>query len=264
MKHFEGFIASQALWNQTQFGVEQFKIPDFDVSSFTPAAIPSHLRLGHQIELIFHQIVQHHPDYEILAHSLQVKGPKRTLGELDFLISYQKHIFHIELSYKFYIIDPTISEPIHRLMGPNRRDMFFTKLEKTKNQQLPLLYSKECLPLLQKLEINPNKVIQQVCFLGQLFVPLKTDTISIQPLNKQCIIGSWMQMKDFENISFRQSLYYIPKKYEWLHLPHLEVSWQNHFDTLKEVNTSHTAQRSPMLWRKLPDGTIDKFFVVWW
>ncbi len=264
MRSYKGFVKTQPLWKQEQFSMQQFAFPDFDLSNFSPSPIPTNLRLGHQVEYVFLDLLKQHPDYNILAHSIQVKKGNTTVGELDFLLEYKKVIYHIELSYKFYILDPSISELIHRLMGPNRKDMFFTKLEKTKNKQLPLLHTKECLPYLRELQIDPREVIQQVYFVGQLFVPITQEVPSIRPLNKQCIVGSWMYMSDFEDASFRESVYYIPHKYEWLHLPHNEVDWQSHFNTLMDVNVRHINKNAPMLWRKMPDGSLDKFFVVWW
>ena len=176
---------------------------------FSPKPIPSTLRLGHQVEHIFFQILEAHPDYEILAHSVQIKRGNKTIGELDFLIKYQGQVYHIELSCKFYLIDPLITEPIHRLIGPNRGDMFFTKLDKTKDQQLPLLHSKECLPHLQALGLEASQIKQQVCFLAHLFTPITGALPSIRPLNKQCIVGAWMRMSYFENDSFGESEYYL-------------------------------------------------------
>lgn len=264
MKLFEGFLNTQPLWKQEQFGLRQFRIPELDWDTFSPEPISPTIRLGHQVEFVFLQILKNHPEYEVLAHSIQIKQGNKTIGELDFLMRHKNKVYHIELSCKFYLIDPAITEPIHRLVGPNRGDMFFTKLDKTKEQQLPLLYSKECAMQLANLDIDPSKVIQEVCFMAQLFVPITGELPSIRPLNKQCISGSWLPMKEFEKESFRESVYYIPYKNQWLHLPHENVQWLNHFDTLMDINLRHINKKSPMLWRKMPDGTIDKFFVVWW
>jgi len=264
VKSYLGFIDTQPLWKQEQFGIPQFRLPTFNLDSFSPIPIPTNLRLGHQVEYVFLELLKQHPDYKILAHSIQVKKGNTTIGELDFLLEFKKVIYHIELSYKFYIIDPSISEPIHRLMGPNRKDMFFTKLEKTKHKQLPLLFSEECVPYMKELNIDPKTIVQQVIFIGQLFTPITGENPSIRPLNKKCIVGTWMRMKDLEQYSFSQSVYYIPQKREWLHKPHDKVSWQSHFDILMEVNIRLIAQNAPMVWRKLTDGSIDKFFVVWW
>lgn len=264
MKLFEGFLTTQPLWKQKQFGLKQFKLPQVNLSTFTPTPIPSKLRLGHQVERVFLQILENNPDYKVLAHSLQVKRDNITIGELDFLVSHKEQVYHIELSCKFYLIDPEITEAVHKLVGPNRADVFFAKLNKTKNKQLPLLYSKECLAQLQSLQIDPSKVIQQVCFLAQLFAPISNTSTSINPLNKQCIKGVWMRMQDFKREYFNKSVYYFPYKSQWIEEPHNNVAWIPHYNVLLEINTLHSNKKSPMLWRKLPDGSLDKFFVVWW
>lgn len=264
MKLFEGFLNTQPLWKQEQFGLRQFKIPELNLANFSPKPISQTIRLGHQVEFVFLQVLEAHPDYNILAHSVQVKRGHQTIGELDFLVAHKQKVYHIELSCKFYLIDPDFTEPIHRLVGPNRGDMFYTKLDKTKEKQLPLLHTKECIKKLQALNIDSSKVIQEVYFVAQLFTPLLEKLPSIRPLNKQCIAGCWLAMKDFEGSGFRQSVYYIPYKNEWLHLPHADVTWNSHFETLLEINIRHLSKKSPMLWRKLPDGSLDKFFVVWW
>lgn len=264
MKLFKGFLNTQPLWKQKQFGLEQFRLPTIDTTHFLLRPIATKLRLGHKVEQAFLQLIEAHPDYDLLAHSIQIKRGNKTIGELDFLVRYKEQVYHIELSCKFYLIDPSISEPIHRLIGPNRGDMFFKKLDKTIEQQLPLLYTKECLPHLQSLDIDPSTIQQQVCFLAQLYVPHRGKIPSIRPLNKQCIVGSWMPMSEFEKESFCQSSYYLPTKSEWIHKPQPEVIWKSHFEILLDINVSHLNKKSPMLWRKLSDGSLDRFFVVWW
>ncbi|RMB57331.1 DUF1853 family protein [Dokdonia sinensis] len=284
MKHILGFLDTQPLWKKEQFGLKQFEMPEIDLETFTPAPIPTKLRLGHQVEYIFKQLLEHSSHYEILAHNIQIKRGSETIGELDFIVNdlrfresgtslpSNKKLLHIELTYKFYIIDPSISEPIHRLMGPNRKDMFFTKMEKTRDKQLPLLFSKESQQVLAHLEIDVNEIEQQTYYIGQLFVPYNENIPSIRPLNMDCVTGFWVKMKEFEDVChfgsaqhrFRESIFYIPHKYEWLHQPHNEVAWQSHLDILMEINIKHINNYAPMIWMKNRDGTITKGFVVWW
>lgn len=266
VKHFQGFLNTNPLWKQEQFGLKQFVIPEIDLTTFTPQPIPQNLRLGHQIEYIFHQLLEHSNTCDILAHNIQIKKGNDTLGELDFLIRFResKQLLHLELTYKFYIIDPNIPEPIHRLMGPNRKDAFFAKLEKTKQKQLPLVYSKEGLNVLQTLAIEPSELQQEVLFLGQLFTPYNTKIPSITPLNSACIVGFWIQMHDFESLDFKQYQYYIAPKNAWVHTPHLEVDWISYTDILTQIAEKHLQKRTPIVWIKKENDFIDKCFVVWW
>lgn len=273
MKHILGFLNTQPLWKNQQFGLRQFEMPPMDISSFVPQPIPTNLRLGHQVEYIFKQLLEHSKAYHVVAYNIQVKKDAHTIGELDFIVEdirfresvpTQKALLHIELTYKFYIIDPLISEPIHRLMGPNRRDMFFTKLEKTRNQQLPLAFSKYGKITLEKLGLVPTELDQQTYFLGQLFVPYRGKPPSIRPLNLECIVGYWLRFDQFDSSDFREHVYYIPKKYEWLHKPHLDCYWRNHKDILMDINLRHISERAPMVWLRKKDHTLQKCFVVWW
>jgi len=281
VKHIHGFLASPSLWEQTQFGLQQFEIPPLDLTHFEPQPIPEKLRLGHQIEYIFHQLISHSNVYEVVAHNIQIKKGNDTLGELDFIMrsclparqEYEtcaepsrssKKLLHLELSYKFYIIDPTISEPIHRLIGPNRKDAFFAKLKKTKQKQLPLLYTEEGQQTLASLGIEASELEQQVLFIGQLFTPYNTSIPSIHPLNTNCILGFWIRMQDFKTDAFKANQYYITYKYEWIHTPHEKVTWSSYDEIIPAIQEKHFRKQAPMMWIKKPAASIEKCFVVWW
>lgn len=266
VKHFQGFLNTNPLWEQEQFGLKQFDIPEIDLTTFIPQPIPNNLRLGHQIEHIFYQLLEHSTTCDVLAHNIQIKKGNDTLGELDFLIRFResKQLLHLELTYKFYIIDPSIPESIHRLMGPNRKDAFFAKLEKTKQKQLPLVYTKEGLEVLQTLAIDPAQLQQEVLFLGQLFIPYNTDNPPITPLNPDCIVGFWIQIHNFKSPDFKKYQYYIVPKNAWIHTPHLEVSWVSHTEICTQIEEKHFQKRAPIVWIKKEDNSIDKCFVVWW
>lgn len=274
MRHIHGFLASSPLWKGIQFGLQQFELPPLDLTDFEPQPIPEKLRLGHQVEYMLHQVLSHSDTYEVLAHNIQIKKGNDTLGELDFLIRLRetfaeptqssKKLLHLELTYKFYILDPTVADPIHRLVGPNRKDAFFAKLEKTKQKQLPLIYTEEGKQKLQSLGIEETELIQKVLFMGQLFTPYQTTIPSIEPLQTDCIVGYWLQMHDFESDAFKENDYYITYKSEWIHIPHNKVPWTSHQEILSEIHAKHLLKRAPMLWIKKPSGAIEKCFVVWW
>ncbi len=266
VKDIQALLDSPPLWKDTQFDLKQFVVPSIDLTTFIPQPIPENIRLGHRIEHLFYQILSHSDNYEVLAHNIQIKNSNHTLGELDFIVRFREsvHPIHIELTYKFYIIDPAISDPIHRLMGPNRNDFFHAKLHKTKQKQLPLAYTNEAVTALETQEINVSSLEQQVCFLGQLFIPYGQSSPSIHPLNSACIVGFWIQMKDFEISPFVSYTYYITHKYEWIHAPHNNVVWSSHHEVLSEIQIKHVQKRAPIVWIKKNDNTIEKCFVVWW
>ncbi len=266
MKHIYGFLATSPLWINKQFGITQFHFPKIDLTSFIPKDIPTNLRLGHQVEHIFQQLISYDGTYNLLGHNLQLKRQNLTIGELDFLLQNNRtsQIHHVELTYKFYILDPSIPEPIDRAIGPNRKDMFFKKMEKTRDHHFGLLYSPEGLAALRSLNISEKNILQQCCFLAQLFVPYSERSLSIDPFNSDCISGYWLRMDELENTSRENQQYYIPTKYEWLHTPHNDVQWTSLSNCILEITALHLRQMAPMVWLKSEQGSFEKFFVTWW
>ena len=152
----QGFYETYPLWKGKQFGMEQFVFPESDINQAVEVKIPDGLRLGHQMEYVFEHLIQQSNTYEVVLKNVPVLDGKTTIGEIDFILQdlVTEAIVHVELTYKFYVIDPSISEPIHRLLGPNRRDMFFTKLDKMKTAQFPLLKSPTVLERLAALKLD--------------------------------------------------------------------------------------------------------------
>ncbi len=261
-----GFLSTPPLWTKEQFGIRQFEFPTIATDTFRQKPIPTNRRLGHQMEYVFQQLLEHDPSYAVILNNLPIKNEKRTLGEIDFILRDLKteKLLHVELTYKFYIIDPDISEPIHRLMGPNRRDMFFTKMEKIKNEQFPILHSEEGVAALRARDIDVKSIIHQACFKAQLFYPYNAPKTSIRPLNKACIVGYWLHFDTINGIPFKQCLFYIPFKTEWPIVPHMAVPWISHFELLMELQLRMLKENAPLIWIKKEDDTIEKCFVVWW
>lgn len=265
-KRFIGFLNTPPLWTGEQFGIRQFTFPKIDWTHFQSKPIPQPLRLGHQMEHVFRQLLEASPQYDILLHNLPIKRHNRTIGEIDFILrdGETAHVFHVELTYKFYIIDTAISEPVHQLIGPNRRDMFFTKLEKIKQHQFPLLHTVEGRDALQLKGIDHEKIEHQCCFKGQLFVPYRESEIHIRPLNKACVQGYWLKFDVLNSEEFRGYSYYIPYKSDWVVPPHNDVHWKNHFEILMDINLRMIKESAPMVWMRKSNSDIEKIFVVWW
>jgi hypothetical protein len=261
-----GFYNTAPLWTNEQFGIPQFEFPEIDFTHFKAEPIPKQLRLGHKMEHTFEQLILFSDNWKLLAKNLMVDKNKQRIGELDFLLHHKPSNtnHHIELAYKFYIINPEITEPIHRLMGPNRRDMFYTKLNKLKEKQFPLLYSEELKEQLQALHINPTEIEQQACFKAQLFSLYGIDSTSIRPLNKNCIQGSWIRFDDFNSNEFKSFEYYIPYKDEWVLEPTIKRPYTSHYETLLDLNLKMLKENAPMLWVKNKVELVSKLFVVWW
>lgn len=265
-KQCAGFLNTPSLWVNEQFGISQFIFPEINLAHFKPQPPTKQLRLGHQMEQVFKQLIDHSTTHHIRLHNLPVKQGKQTLGEIDFIIEdmVNQKILHIELTYKFYIIDLDISEPMHRLMGPNKRDMFFTKMEKIKNEQFTLLHTAEGREALNTHDITIDQLSHEACYKAQLFSPYGATTPTIRPLNVGCICGYWLRFNDFNSAAFKSYQYYIPHKSEWVIAPHATVKWSSHFTTLMDINLRMLKESAPMIWMKKSETIVEKLFVVWW
>ncbi|MEY8021881.1 DUF1853 family protein [Muriicola sp. SD30] len=260
------FLSTHPLWTRQQFGIEQFIFPEIDLKEVLEFTIPSRMRLGHKMELVFKAAMEKQSSYELIERNIVIQRVNITLGELDFLLrdTSDNSLIHLELTYKFYLIDNEISEPIYRLVGPNRRDMFYTKLDKLKDKQFTLPYTKEGRAALQERRLEADQLKQQTCFKAQLFTPFTADQIGIRPLNQNCISGFWLRFEQFNSGEFEDYMYYLPSKDEWVLKPYEEVSWINQFNLLLEINLRMLKHSSPMVWMRKSNGEYKKFFVVWW
>ena len=266
LKQFKDFINTPNLWESNLLEVEQFEIPEINLNLFNPKPIPQNVRLGHQIEYIFHQLIEYSGQYRILLFNQPVKNENRTIGEIDFILKNQidDSILHIELTYKFYIIDEALSNPILQLIGPNRKDSFFDKINKIKNHQFKLIQKEETIKILKYNEIETNDIVSQACFKAQLFIPFHKKDVNITPFNKECIYGFWIKKVDFSGIDFLNNKYYLPLKKEWLINPYENVIWKTHELISIEIDQQHLQLKSPMVWMKNSSNEIEKAIIVWW
>ncbi len=261
-----GFLNTPPIWEKQEFEIDQFDFPFIDLENFQPTDIPKNLRLGHQMEFVFKQLIEYAEDYHLILYNLPIRNDERTLGEIDFILKNKKsnQFIHVELTYKFYLLDPDISEPIHRLIGPNRRDRFFDKMEKIKNEQFPLLHSEAGAKALEKHSINHSEIKHQCCFKAQIFLPFHQKDVDLGLLNRETIVGYWFRLKDIATSDFLNDQFYIPRKSEWVINPNEETSWKSHQEILIEIKQKLAEKRAPMVWRKNVENEYEKFFVVWW
>lgn len=261
-----GFLNTPAIWEKEQFGIQQFEFPNIDLTHFSPKPIPQNIRLGHQMEYVFKQLIEYSETYEVVLHNLPIRQNKITLGEIDFILRdvANNKLIHVELTYKFYIINTETSEPKYQFAGPNKRDMFYVKMEKIKNNQIPLVHSKEGVKALKDNNLDHIQMKQQCCFKAQLFKPYGSTSIEIQPLNKSCIVGYWLRFDDFKTPEFTDYQFYIPSKSEWVIEPHNQVSWKSHLEIMADINLRLLKESAPMVWMQKSATEFEKFFVVWW
>lgn len=261
-----GFLNTPPIWKKRQFDIDQFEFPSLKLETFQSAEIPNNLRLGHQMEYVFKQLIEYSEDYKLVLYNLPIRDEKRTLGEIDFILKNKKtnQFIHVELTYKFYLLDPEIPDPIHSLIGPNRRDRFFDKMEKIKNEQFSLLHSTAGINALADHKIDHLKIKHQCCFKAQVFVPYHQKNRNLGVLNKAVMAGYWLRLKDFITTDFIKDQFYIPRKSDWVIAPQEQVSWKSHDEILLEIQSKLKEKRAPMIWRKNAKKEFEKCFIVWW
>ncbi len=261
-----GFINTPPLWVGKEFGLEQFSLLNLNLSSLDHLAIPSNRRLGHQMEYVFKHLIKQSQQFELILSNIAIRDEKQTLGEIDFILKNRtnQNYLHVELSYKFYLFQPTVKEIAHQLIGPNRQDMFVKKLHKLKTKQLPLIHSKIASKILLEHNINTLEIKQFCCFKAQVYTPYRAKLPEAFTFNKACILGYWLGINDFNQNDFGAHKFYIPSKAEWVIVPHTNVSWKSFEETKTCIKLALEAKRAPLVWMKKADKRIDQFFIVWW
>ena len=261
-KRYEGFLHTSYLWkSDSVFGLKQFEIESY--SSEIHITIDPSLRLGKYIERFVSFELKQQNKIEVLAENIQIQKDKITIGELDFLFRKNKSSFHLEVIYKFYLYDDTVGgSEIEHFIGPNRKDSLIEKLNKLKEKQLPLLYSKECQPYLEKLGLEAASILQYVYFKAQLFLPYSHQNIKLKTLNNACVEGFYINHNQL--LEFKACKFYIPSKKDWLLIPNTNVTWLN-FEAFKNTTKDYLKNEySTLCWIKFKNGAIKKMFLVWW
>ncbi|MEX0623613.1 DUF1853 family protein [Saccharospirillum sp.] len=101
-----------------------------------------HGKLGHYFEALVQALFTASPDYRILASNCIIRGPSRTLGELDLLLEDYRQgcIVHLELALKFYLLIPEVPDidPACRWIGSGLKDFMTLKSQRLLSHQLRL------------------------------------------------------------------------------------------------------------------------------
>lgn len=260
---YEGFLQTPFLWNgKGVFDLQQFKNNSSKTSSYSDDN-PQKLRLGKLVERFVSFDLQQQSSINIIAENIQIQQEKITLGELDCILTQNNNPIHLEIIYKFYLYDSSVgTTEIEHFIGPNRKDSLVEKLTKLKDKQLPLLYSNQCKEYLKSINIDISKVVQQVYFKAQLFVPLNNKSIELSTLNPDCIAGFYINQNKVAQ--FADCKFYIPNKHNWLVQPHTNINWLQMNDFTTKLHEFLSEQRAPLCWLKKTNGKMYKFFVVWW
>lgn len=262
-QQYQGYLQTPLLWDKKSiFGLHQLQVPKQRTSIFNRGTTKNIL-LGKLVEQFVSTELSAVKEISILLENVQIQNGKQTIGELDCILEYNKTPIHVEVVYKFYLYDVAQRDSeIGHWIGPNRKDTLLKKLIKLKEKQLPLLFNPHTKTVLEELHLKAENIEQLVLFKAQLFVPHKMDSIKFEQLNKACIYGFYVNISEIDQ--FTNCKFYIPSKRDWLIDVHPQVDWLTYHSFYEEV-TELTCQRmSPLCWIKYPNGTLEKFFVVWW
>jgi hypothetical protein len=259
-------IVSVLKANSLDFSVTA--VPSFELSVLNlpddlEFELPTNLRLGHLVEKIVSELIKSSTNYSIIAENIQIIEDKKTIGELDFIIenTFSKQLIHMELAYKFYLFDPTLStESINNWIGPNRNDSLQEKLEKLKTKQFPLLYHKCTQSTLSTVTIE--QVLQQLCLLVSLFIPYEYKG-HFSSVFQDAIKGYYINFETFIKHHTVGKTYCLPAKKEWGINPEENEIWSE-FDSIKKtVEINILEKQSPLCWQK-HNETYSSFFIIWW
>lgn len=271
LNQFIGFLNTPSLiCNPNNIGFSIFSFKDIPlkniISEINSISFSNNLVLGKRIELFFESAIISSEQFQLIAKNIQIQNKERTLGELDFILQdlTSSQYLHIELMYKFYIYDPEISEETARWIGPNRKDSFLQKLEKVKNNQFPLLYTKESQQYLRSLELETEEIQQKICFKATLFIPQNLQDHEFEEINDECICGFWIHLKDFEKYGKSSLQFYAPEKQDWPVSPSYGECWYGFEAILNQIRELHSRNKSPLIWVRKPNGIFERIIVVWW
>lgn len=243
-------------------GLEQLAL--LPITKLVHLQLPQHkLRLGHLVERFISNQLHQINNIKVLAENLQIKQAKQTIGELDVLLLQNNTPVHLEIVYKFYLYDETVgTNELEHWIGPNKKDSLVHKLNKLKTKQLPLLHNSETQQALKQFNISISTIKQYVHFKAQLFVPFQQGKTTYPFINNACIVGVYLNL--VETIHFKDYLWYLPNKYNWLATPQLNVHWYPYEKAIAAIKTLLTNKRAPLCWVKTPNNELKKIFVVWW
>ncbi len=231
--------------------------------SVTGIEIPTNIRLGQLIEKVVGDLLDKSSTYQLLYKNVQVLDGKRTIGELDFIIQEKEttDIIHLELAYKFYLLDSHISSTEkENWIGPNRKDTLVEKLVKLKTKQFPLLFDSRTQKTLRELDVSLLR--QELCLLANLFIPYEYNG-NVSEAYLPAIKGWYLNWVDYQKMDHEATQYYVPEKKQWGMAPLSNDSWFSFQEVHQELQESISENQSRLVWQR-KEETYSEFFVTWW
>jgi len=264
-RNFSGFLKSSYLSKDCLIpGLENFQMPESIDEECYPD-LKENLMLGKRAERYFSKSIELSDEYDMLLESIQVFKEKRTIGEFDFFVKRlsDNQLIHVELVYKFYLLKLNTGFAAANWVGPNLNDSLELKVDKLQKKQFPLIKSEEGIRVLESHHLNPDHVLQQLAFFGNLFLPASRRDI-VHELYPEAIQGYWYTLNEFIQAQCSSCTYFIPTKIDWFMQNPGGVDWLELDELLEILQLLTDSKKSPMVWKNNPDGTVDRLFVVWW
>jgi len=183
--------------------------------------------LGGYFECLWQFFFQFNPQWQLLAHNIQVIKNKQTLGELDIIASHQNTVTHLELAVKFYLQHPDYDgHQCQHWLGPQCRDRLDIKLGKLQNKQLPFLAHPATQETLKSRQL-PAPTQQSLVLKGYLFHQWKMPFKRPPAVNTQCLMGQWLHQSGVKRLVTGHDSWLIIEKPQWL----------GHFKSHKETES---------------------------
>jgi len=258
----KSILESQIL-DCSSFGIEPFHLSDLVIPTIPNVDITEKIRLGHRVEKIVTQLVTASTNYKIRFENLQIKDDNKTIGEIDFIIEevHTMELIHLELAYKFYLFDPSLSTlQFENWIGPNRNDSLKEKVEKLQDKQFPLVHNHSTKTILT--EIDTSTIKQQLCLLISLYIPYQKK-VQLDPEYQKAVKGYYIEYNQFKSLEYSDILFYIPSKKDWGINPKNNKEWFTFQEIENKLNTAMEENQAVLCWQK-ENNCYSEFFIVWW
>lgn len=266
-QQYLGFLETAPIFTSetNPFSQALFTLKNTAFDGVSDLQLKNNLMLGKRAEAFFKYQIEKTEEHLILIENIQIQKDKITLGELDIILE-EKETFkkiHVEISYKFYLYDPTIEgEEIKKWIGPNRNDDLIKKVSKLQTHQFPLLYSKEAKKTFTQLDVE--QIEQQIFFKAQLFIPFHLKNKPFNAINSKAIRGYYYSYSEFVRKNHSAVLFFIPSKQDWLALPSSNKIWKTFDEISVALQQSIEKQKSPLIWTKKNESDYESLFITWW
>ena len=200
---------------------------------------------------------------EIVAHSLQLRDGKRTVGEIDLLFrDEQGRLNHWEVACKFYLQVDASNVPITDYIGPNANDTLFKKATRLLKHQLPL-----------GVRYFPEIEVREAFVKGRIFYHWQTGSKVSLPveLATDHLEGKWLRTREVPELLRNSRLRYrILRKPFWLAEEFADPSDDDILtthETTQVLQNHFSSHHTPVLLSGFRDSTSpvresERWFVV--